>query len=105
MAKINARGLRQRGLTYYTERVRPAAWSGDVDTVYYEAWRLRSDGMIQTRIIATWPASGKRGDQGTTEHSSGFSNWKRFKSGEAATPVDLENLLGRFKRTDIVKKG
>jgi hypothetical protein len=95
MAKINARGLRQRGLTYFTERVRPASFDGDVDTTYYEAWRLRSDGWIQSRIIATWPADGKRGDKGTTEHSSGFVNWRRFRTGEQATPADLEKLLGR----------
>lgn len=104
MAKINARGARQKGLTYFTERVRPAAFQGDVDTTYYEAWRLRSDGWIQTRIIATWPAGGSRGDAGTTEHRGGaFRNWRRLSKAHDATPLDLERVLERLK-ADVVKR-
>ena len=55
MAKINARGARQIGPTLFTERTRPAS-AYDVERVYYEAYRLRSDGVIQSRIIST-PAS------------------------------------------------
>jgi hypothetical protein len=95
MAKINARGTRQKGLTYYTERLRPATATGDVDTIYYEAWRLRSDGWILSKIIATWPAGGSRG--GT------FRLTRQFKSGELATPVDLERFLERIK-ADVVKR-
>jgi hypothetical protein len=104
MAKINARGTRQKGMTYFTERLRPAAFDGDVDTIYYEAWRLRSDGWIQSRIIATWPAGGQRGDAGTTEHKSTFTSWKRLTKGDLATPVDLETILTRIK-ADVVKRG
>ena len=104
MAKVTANGKRQKGLTYYTERLRPAVTHDDDARIYYEAWRLRSDGYILTKIIATWPASGKRGDKGTTEHRGGaFRLWKRFKSGEAATPVDLERVLERVK-ADVVKR-
>ena len=104
MAKVTANGKRQKGLTYYTERLRKAAYDGDVDTTYYEAWRLRSDGYILTKIIATWPAGGSRGDKGTTEHrGSAFRLWKRFKSGEQATPADLEKVLERVK-ADVVKR-
>jgi hypothetical protein len=104
MAKINARGTRQKGLTYYTERLRPATATGDVDTIYYEAWRLRSDGWILSKIIATWPAGGSRGDKGTTEHRGGtFRLTRQFKSGELATPVDLERFLERIK-ADVVKR-
>lgn len=103
MAKINARGTRQRGLTYYTERLRKASFDGDVDRIYYEAWRLRSDGAILSRIIATWPAGESRGQtRETTEHSGGFSIWRRFASGSRATPADLEHLLERIK-ADVVK--
>lgn len=70
MAKINARGARQIGRTLYTEKDRPAdAYDGDVERTYYEAFRLRSDGSVLTRIIRTWPT---KGEGHTTEHSSGF---------------------------------
>lgn len=104
MAKINARGTRQKGQTYFTERVRPASFDGDDDTIYYEAWRLRSDGWIQSRIIATWPLGSSRGDKGTTEHRGGaFTNWKRFAKHDQATPVDLEKILERIGAR-VVKK-
>jgi hypothetical protein len=104
MAKINAHGLRQKGLTYYTERVRPASFEGDEDRVYYEAWRLRSDGVVQSRIIATWPVGADRKHKDATEHrGSDFTNLSRFKKHEQATPADLESFLERRNMT-VVKR-
>jgi hypothetical protein len=104
MAKINAHGLRQKGLTYYTERVRPASFEGDEDRVYYEAWRLRSDGVVQSRIIATWPVGADRKHKDATEHrGSDFTNWRRYKSGEQAHPGMLEDTLSRVGAT-VVKR-
>jgi hypothetical protein len=104
MAKVNARGLRQKGLTYYTERVRPASFEGDEDRVYYEAWRLRSDGAVLSRIIATWPAEADRKHKDATEHrGSDFAITGRFKTRELATPVDLETFLER-RKAKVVKR-
>jgi hypothetical protein len=71
MAKINARGARQIGPTLFTERVRPAG-HGDVERVYYEAWRLRSDGAVMTRIIRTWPVAEESIGEKTEHRGSTF---------------------------------
>lgn len=75
MAKINRRtsggGRTSRvGPTLFTERTRPAD-KFDVARVYYEAWRLRSDGMLQSRIVKTWAADGSENE---TKHHSAFRN-------------------------------
>lgn len=77
MAKINARGHRKIGPTLFTEKVRPAG-AYDVETTYYEAWRVRSDGDVQTRIIRTTPT----GDEGReVEHrSSAFRSVGQYKT-------------------------
>lgn len=69
MAKINARGTHQVGTTLYTEALNPRN-----NRVYYEAFRLRSDGALLTRIISTRPAEGNvdPNEQHETKHSSGF---------------------------------
>lgn len=72
MAKISARGAHQVGPTLYTERTRPAS-AYDVERIYYEAFRLRSDGVVQSRIISTRPAA-EDSIGHETKHSSGFTN-------------------------------
>lgn len=62
MAKINAHGNRQVGPTLYTERT--VEFDGE-DEVYYEAWRLRTDGALLTRIISVTRADGR-----VTKHRS-----------------------------------
>lgn len=68
MAKINAYGNHQVGPTYFTERdwnVRP-----DEPEVITEAWRVRSDRMLQSRIVSvTVIATGE-----TRKHNSSFRN-------------------------------
>lgn len=66
MAKINAHGARQVGPTLFTERDHKAKGSWDQDAVVYEAWRIRSDGMIQTRMIRSTNADGS-----VVEHRGG----------------------------------
>lgn len=77
MAKINAHGAHRVGPTLFTEKTRPAdpRIGDDTPRVYREAFRLRSDGVVQTRIISTRPAEGFEGR--TTKHSSGFRNLER----------------------------
>lgn len=89
MAKINARGARQIGPTLYTEFDRRAS-DGDVARTYYEAWRLRSDGAIMTRIIRTWPTEDGGDARNSTEHrGSSFRIAGRVRPGR---PVELEVL-------------
>lgn len=97
MAKINAHGNRRLGPTYFTSRVRgPVA--GDDARIYEEAYRLRSDGMVQTRIIRTRPVDG---EGHTTEHSSAFRNLGKLK-GEP-DPARLRSWL-ESKGFEITKE-
>lgn len=92
------------GPTLFTERVRPAT-SYDVERVYYEAWRLRSDGWIQSRIVRTWPVAGEDSISKPTEHNSAFTNWRRFKDHEVGNEhhARLRALLEKMK-ADVVKE-
>lgn len=93
MAKINARGAHRVGPTFFTEKTRSAD-RYDVARVYREAWRLRSDGQVQTRIISTRPADGEEGR--TTKHSSGFRNVGRLGHvGATPNPENLRKWLER----------
>jgi hypothetical protein len=102
MAKINAHGLRQVGPTFFTETVRPPAYDGDVETVYYEAYRLRSDRTVQTRIIRTWPKDPESGGRPTEHRGSAFRNLGKL-SGEVADAERLRAWLTRHPRCTIVK--
>ena len=80
MAKINARTPGRRtnhrvGPTFFTERVRPAT-EYEGARIYREAYRLRSDGTIQSRIIKTSPVDPESGER-ETKHSSAFTNLGR----------------------------
>lgn len=80
MAKINAHGARRIGPTFFTRRVRPAG-AYDVESVYYEAFRLRSDDMVQTRIMRTIPLALEEGRESVgreTRHGSSFRNLGRI---------------------------
>lgn len=108
MAKINVRKgstrTHQVGPTLFTERTRPPAYDGDVDTVYYEAWRLRSDGVVQTRIIRTWPKDPESGGRPTEHRGSAFRNLGSFSpSARIGTPDPLRSWLNR-KGFTIVKE-
>lgn len=72
MAKINAHGARQIGPTLFTEYTRPAS-AHDVERIYYEAFRLRSDGVVQSRLISTRPVA-EDSISHSTKHSSGYTN-------------------------------
>lgn len=74
MAKASIRkagGARTRivGPTLFTERTVEITWGDETARVYVEAWRQRSDGMIQSRIIRTRPVEGAEGI--VTEHRGG----------------------------------
>lgn len=99
MAKINARGARRIGPTLFTEKTRPAD-QYDGARVYREAWRLRSDGVVQTRIVRTWPAPGAEGH--LTEHSSGFRNLGRL-AGTADREADIADW--QRLRDNLERKG
>lgn len=101
MAKINARGAHQVGPTLFTERTRPPAFDGDVETVYYEAYRLRSDRMVQTRIIRTRPADPASGGRPTEHRGSAFRNLGHL-AGDTPDPERLRRWLERRGHT-IVK--
>lgn len=101
MAKINARGARQIGPTLFTERDRPADPPYDVERRYYEAWRLRSDGQVQTRIIKTTPV-GNKGH--VTKHSSAFRNVGRLGSIGATPSIDRLRAYLERKGFAIVKE-
>lgn len=96
MAKINARGAHRVGPTFFTRKVKPPAYAGDVERTYFEAFRVRSDGMIQTRIMRTEYV--EDGVERTTKHSSGFRNLFPDNS-KMPTPASSERLknwlLGR----------
>lgn len=99
MAKASIRqagGRKTRivGPTLFTERV--IAREGVVPTVYVEAWRQRSDGMIQTRILRTRPVEGHEGR--STEHSSGFRNVGRLKDEAQHEARDLTWLRGHLAK-------
>lgn len=108
MAKINARGTHQVGPTLYTERDRPAS-AYDVERRYYEAWRLRSDGAVLTRIIWTAPTALKEGLESIgreTKHTSGFRIMGRLSAETMKNGTgekDLRGYLGR-KGFRIVKE-
>ena len=87
MAKINAYGFHQVGPTYFTER---EAALTDWDTeILTEAWRIRSDRTLQTRIVSvTDVASGK-----VRKHSSSFRNLGTLKE---IDDLDQAALLKRF---------
>ena len=98
MAKINAHGARQIGPTLYTEK-RLKFDFDDSESVYYEAWRLRSDGAVLTRIIRTTSLEGH-----TTEHrGSAFRIFGRFNHGPAANIETLRAFLDR-KGYTVVKE-
>lgn len=89
MAKINARGARRIGPTLFTERTR-AGDEYDGGRVYRQAWRLRSDGVVQTRIVRTFPAPGEEGH--VTEHSSAFTNYAKLQD-----PAWIDPKLERLR--------
>ena len=93
MAKINARGAHQVGPTFYTERTRPGD-AHDVERIYYEAWRLRSDGQVQHRIISTRPAAADSIGH-STKHSSGYANHVNLSKKALALPQ--AELLDKFR--------
>jgi hypothetical protein len=88
MAKINARGARQIGPTLYTEKTLKFDFE-PTESVYYEAWRLRSDGSVLTRIIRTTSLEGH-----VTKHSSGFRIMGTFK----ARPLEIDLLRNYLER-------
>lgn len=100
MAKINANGEHRVGPTFFTERTRPPAFEGDVETVYYEAYRLRSDRMVQTRIIKTWPADPESGGRVTEHRGSAFRNLGKL----AGDKADPERLRAWLKRQHTIVK-
>lgn len=106
MAKINAHGHRQVGPTLFTERVRPAG-AYDVETTYYEAWRLRSDGTVQSRIIKSTPTALLRGEESVgrevVHRGSAFRNIGRITPGGADDFGFLKSWLTR-KGYVIVKE-
>jgi hypothetical protein len=76
MAKINAHGLRQVGPTLFTERDWKSQGTWDQDAVIYEAWRIRSDGTIQSRMIRSTNADGT-----VVEHrGSSYRNLAKIKA-------------------------
>lgn len=98
MAKINAHGAHRVGPTLFTEKTRPAdpRIGDDTPRVYREAFRLRSDGVVQTRIISTRPADGFEGH--TTKHSSGFRNLGHFSKETMANGTGERDLRGYLAR-------
>ena len=86
MAKINARGARQIGPTLFTEREWKAMGPWDQDGVVYEAWRVRSDGAIQSRIIKTTGVDGS-----VVQSNSGYRNIAR-----ANVNLDMTTILRKF---------
>jgi len=88
MAKINARGAHQVGPTLYTEYDRPPSY-GDPARTYYEAWRLRSDGAIMTRIIRTWPTLRDSTEHRTEHRGSSFRIVAKIRKD---CPIDIDVL-------------
>ena len=85
MAKINAYGNHQVGPTYFTERDfgRPGL---TVNEVIYEAWRVRSDRMLQSRIVSVTDVDTGR----TRKHNSAFRNLGTLNQrGLSANQADL----------------
>lgn len=84
MAKINAYGNFQVGPTYFTER--DYGRSGVVaNEVINEAWRIRSDNMLQSRIVSVTDV-----DSGETrKHNSSFRNLGTLKFEEGKNQADL----------------
>lgn len=102
MAKINARGARQIGPTFYTEKDRPADPPYDVERTYYESWRVRSDGAILTRIIRTYPTATDSIGHTTEHRGSAFRIVGHMPKGAAPDSEVLRKVLeGRGYR--IVK--
>ena len=106
MAKINARGARQVGPTLFTEKVRTfdKGTPNEETRVYYEAWRLRSDGVVQKRIIATRPGSEVGGYPATEHRGSAFRNVARAKHGPVAVDIDFLRRWLAAKGYTIVKE-
>lgn len=93
MAKINAHGARQVGPTLFTERT--ITWLGEGDALYYEAWRLRSDNMVQTRIIKVTQPDGR-----VTEHrGSAFRNVGKI--GRVGSDPDIQKLRTWLTGRDV----
>lgn len=95
MAKINARGARQIGPTFYTEKDRPGN-AHDVERTYYEAWRLRSDGKVMTRIIRTFPTAADSIGHTTEHRGSTFRIVATMRTDNG--PIDSERLRAWLER-------
>lgn len=85
MAKINAYGNHQVGPTYFTERDFTLVGFEGEKEVINEAFRIRSDNMVQSRIVSvTNVATGE-----TRKHSSSFRNLGTLKSQAGLDQADL----------------
>lgn len=107
MAKIDIRkagGVKTRklGPTLFTEKVRN--YGGGEGRTYYQSWRLRSDGDVQSRTIRTWDPENPLD---VTEHrGESFTSYGRLSQetcDQGTGPRDLRAWLDRCGYT-VVKE-
>lgn len=85
MAKINAYGNYQVGPTYFTERDFTLVGFEDEKEIVNEAYRIRSDRMLQSRIVSvTNVATGE-----TRKHNSAFRNLGTLREKDALPQDEL----------------
>lgn len=100
MSKINAYGHHQVGPTLFTERDWKARGDWDIDATIYEGWRLRSDGVLQSRMIRSRQADGQ-----VVEHrGSSYRNVLRVNMDSETDPITIVRKFLARRNLRIVKE-